>query len=99
MTNHTNVDLTCFHVGAKILVIFAQIYSSKLTAMICMEDFLKLLKCTVIKTVASDTLINKNKEMSRTYGTYGRRKCIQCFAGEREREDLEDLRVDGRIIL
>jgi hypothetical protein len=54
----------------------------------------------LIKSVASHTLIKKKNEMSRAYDTYGRQEnCIQSFAGKRERDYLEDLGVDGRIIL
>jgi len=39
-------------------------------------------------------------EMSGPYGTYGRQeKCIQGFAGKRERDHLADLGAEGRIIL
>jgi hypothetical protein len=42
-----------------------------------------------------------NKEMGRTYGTHGRKEnCIQYWWGNlRGRDHLEDLCVDGRIIL
>jgi hypothetical protein len=39
--------------------------------------------------------------MGRTCGTYGGKRCIRDFCGEnlKERDHVEDLGVDGRIIL